>query len=53
MVSLDKIPVPNYKEKSKKTKKKKKAVIVKYIDNIISNDFLKKYYLENSTKKNE
>ena len=52
MISLDKIPVPDYKEKSKKTKKKKKIQIVKHIDNIVSNDFLNKIYFENSTKKN-
>ena len=51
MISLDKIPVPNYKEKPKKTKTKKKITIVKYVDKIVSNEYLKEHYLEKGTKK--
>jgi RNA recognition motif-containing protein len=41
---INKLPFPKYADKPKKYKKREKTVIVKKIDNLFTDDFLKDYF---------
>ena len=43
---LNKLPVPKYMDKPEKHKETKKPVIVKNIDDLFTDKFIKKYFSE-------
>ena len=45
-IPLEKIPIPNYKEKAHKEIKKKPIKFVKYIDQLLETEFLNDFFKE-------